>query len=191
MRTIFVILLPTLAIAAAIAALVLLDRLLLWMEAREWICWRKRKPKGGGGGISATLTAMHQLVEPEVRHVIEERDQRRTADTSDQGAPPGENTSPGPLTRRRPPATIESIGASRMSLVLIELIEDPDEGGFTARVPDIPAYGEGETEEQAIADLRDALKGYIQTFGLEDAMARMVAPRVLPATWNLAELARG
>ena len=39
-----------------------------------------------------------------------------------------------------------------------ELIPDPEEGGFTARVPDIPAYGEGETEEEAIADLKEALQ---------------------------------
>ncbi len=35
----------------------------------------------------------------------------------------------------------------------IELIPDPDVGGFTACLPDIPAYGEGETPEAAIADL--------------------------------------
>ena len=28
---------------------------------------------------------------------------------------------------------------------------------YTTRVPDIPAYGEGETEEEAIADLKEAL----------------------------------
>ena len=33
----------------------------------------------------------------------------------------------------------------------IEFIPDAEQGGFTARVPDILAYGEGETEEQAIA----------------------------------------
>lgn len=43
-----------------------------------------------------------------------------------------------------------------MSLV-VELIPDEEEGGFTARIPDIPAYGEGDTEEEAIADLRKAL----------------------------------
>jgi len=75
--------------------------------------------------------------------------------------------------------------------MMIELIEDPDEGGFTARVPDIPAYGEGATEEQAIADLREALRGYIQTFGLDDAMSRITAPQLRPSGWDLAELARG
>lgn len=47
----------------------------------------------------------------------------------------------------------------------VELIPDHEQGGFTARVPDIPAYGEGETEEEAIADLVEAIRGYIEAFG--------------------------
>jgi predicted RNase H-like HicB family nuclease len=73
----------------------------------------------------------------------------------------------------------------------IELIPDPEEGGFTARMPDIPAYGEGETEEEAIADLQEALKGYIETYGLEDAMSRLVAPQLREVGWDLKGLARG
>ncbi len=71
----------------------------------------------------------------------------------------------------------------------IELIPDPDAGGFTARLPDVPAYGEGETEEEAIADLRAALKAYIDAFGLEDATSRLVNPQLRPAQWDLKELA--
>ncbi len=55
----------------------------------------------------------------------------------------------------------------------VEIIADSEEGGFTARLPGIPAYGEGETEEEAIADLREALQGYVEAFGLEDALARL------------------
>jgi len=77
-----------------------------------------------------------------------------------------------------------------MSEMVIELVEDSDEGGFTARVPDIPAYGEGDTEDEAIADLREALKGYIQTFGPDDAMSRVIKPQIRPAVWDLTELAR-
>ena len=74
----------------------------------------------------------------------------------------------------------------------IELIPDQEQGGFTARVPDIPAYGEGETEEEAIADLEQALRGYIETFGLEDALSRLMAtPALRSVNWNLATLARG
>jgi len=66
-----------------------------------------------------------------------------------------------------------------MQRLTVELIPDPEVGGFTARVPDIPAYGEGETEEEAIADLREALRGCVEAFGLEDRLARVNAPTSL------------
>lgn len=58
----------------------------------------------------------------------------------------------------------------------IKLIPDPDYGGFTALIPDIPAYGEGDTEQAAIADLKLALSSYIEAFGLEDALSRLNQP---------------
>lgn len=63
-----------------------------------------------------------------------------------------------------------------MARITVELIPDPDKGGFTARIPDIPAYGEGETEDEAIADLKEAVRGYVEAFGLDDALARLSAP---------------
>lgn len=60
-----------------------------------------------------------------------------------------------------------------MNQIVVELIADLDEGGYTARIPDIPAYGEGETKEEAIDDLKEAVRRYIETFGLDDARARM------------------
>lgn len=75
--------------------------------------------------------------------------------------------------------------------IFVELIPDSEQGGFTARVPDIPAYGEGETEEEAIADLREALRGYIEAFGLDDALSRVSSPAIRRVDWNLAELAHG
>jgi predicted RNase H-like HicB family nuclease len=62
-----------------------------------------------------------------------------------------------------------------MRQLTVELIPDPEQGGFTARVPEIPAYGEGETEEQAIADLTEALRAYVEALGVEDALARINA----------------
>ncbi len=59
----------------------------------------------------------------------------------------------------------------------IELIPDPEEGGYTATVPDIPAYGEGETEEEAIADLKQALRAFINAAGLDETLAR-IRPRL-------------
>lgn len=78
-----------------------------------------------------------------------------------------------------------------MKQITVEIIPDPDEGGFTARLPDIPAYGEGETEDEAIADLKEALRGYIEAFGIEDARARLTAPVTLrQLDLDLEELAR-
>ena len=77
-----------------------------------------------------------------------------------------------------------------MSLT-IELIPDPEQGGFTARLPDIPAYGEGETEQAAIDDLKQAIRGYIDTFGLDDALARVSQPALRTIELDLAELAGG
>ena len=59
----------------------------------------------------------------------------------------------------------------------IELIPDPEQGGVTARLPDIPAYGEAESEEAAIADLREAIQGYIEVFGLRRCPARIYCRR--------------
>ena len=71
-----------LIIIAIAAGLVALDRLALWMEKRGWIYWRKVKPKGGG--IAAGMTAFHQLVEPQVRQVIEDRERRQATEEQDQ-----------------------------------------------------------------------------------------------------------
>ena len=66
-----------------------------------------------------------------------------------------------------------------MRTLTVELIPDPEQGGFTARMPDIPAYGEGETEEEAIADLKEALGAYIEAFGLGEAVSRLNPPSSL------------
>ena len=61
----------------------------------------------------------------------------------------------------------------------VEIIPDPDLGGFTARIPDIPAYGQGGIEEEALADLQEALRTYVEAFGLDDALARVNSPVAL------------
>jgi predicted RNase H-like HicB family nuclease len=77
-------------------------------------------------------------------------------------------------------------------MITVELIPDPEQGGFTARPPDIPAYGEGETEDEAIADLKEAIRGYIETFGMDDARARLTSPvTVRQVDLDLAELSGG
>jgi predicted RNase H-like HicB family nuclease len=88
------------------------------------------------------------------------------------------------MRQRCVPETPGSNGSSpryneRMKYLTVEIIPDPEQGGFTARVPDIPAYGEGPSEEEAIADLREGLAAYIEAFGIDDALARVNAPSSL------------
>lgn len=59
--------------------------------------------------------------------------------------------------------------------VAIELIPDLEQGGFTAFIPDLPALGEGETKEEAIVDLKKAIRLYVDEFGMEEALSRIVA----------------
>lgn len=75
-------------------------------------------------------------------------------------------------------------------MITVELIPDREQGGFTACIPDIPAYGEGDTEEEAIADLKEAVLAYVEAFGLEDALSRITAPTVRQLDWNLMDLVR-
>ncbi len=61
-------------------------------------------------------------------------------------------------------------------LVTVELIPDPEQGGFTAFIPDLPAIGEGKTEKEAIADLKKGIRLYVDEYGLEDALSRVAGP---------------
>jgi predicted RNase H-like HicB family nuclease len=73
----------------------------------------------------------------------------------------------------------------------IEIIPDPEQGGYMARLPNIPAYGEGETENEAIDDLKEAIRGYIDAFGLEDALSRVAQPALRTIELDLMDLAHG
>ncbi len=76
---------------------------------------------------------------------------------------------------------------SVLPLVAIELIPDHDMGGFTAHIPDIPAYGEGATEEEAIADLKVGIQAFIEENGIEAALLRINSPSQL-RTVNFGDL---
>jgi hypothetical protein len=64
---------PTIWLAVgAAAALLALDRLLLWMESRGWIYWRRTK-KQTGAHLGDAFLEIQAMVQPGMRHVVEER----------------------------------------------------------------------------------------------------------------------
>lgn len=80
----------------------------------------------------------------------------------------------------RPDLTFQfGVRITDMQRLMVELTPDFELGGFAARVADIPAYGEGSTEDEAMADLMQALTAYIEAFGLDDAVGRLNSPSSL------------
>lgn len=76
------------AVLAAISVasgLVLLDRLLLALERRGWIYWRRSR--GSSGSLGNAMLDVQKILEPSKRHVVEER--RRSPDERpEDGDPP-------------------------------------------------------------------------------------------------------
>jgi hypothetical protein len=68
-----------------VVAVGLVDRLLLWLEDRDWIYYRTRKPK-----LTSVATALFQLqaiVQPEKQHIVEQQREIRE-EGDEEGAPP-------------------------------------------------------------------------------------------------------
>jgi hypothetical protein len=64
-----------LVVAGILLVLCALDRLLLWMERRGWLYYRKKRPSGGA--MSSVLSTMQQLVEPQTPNVYEVTEQAK------------------------------------------------------------------------------------------------------------------
>lgn len=62
------------------------------------------------------------------------------------------------------PLTDDATGEAYILLGL-EFQADPESGSIVAHAPGIPAYGEGDSEKEAILALAAALNGYIEAFG--------------------------
>ena len=88
-----------LGIAAAVLVLWLADRVLLWMERREWIYWRRRKGTPSRPGLVRASLELQTLLEPEKRYVLELKKEEKTLE-DDSGAPP----IPPPSGRQAPDA---------------------------------------------------------------------------------------
>jgi hypothetical protein len=67
-------------------ALFVLDRLLLWMERRGWIYYRKRSPSGGSG-VGNALLEVQSLIEPDKKEILEVMREDKS-EQAESGAPP-------------------------------------------------------------------------------------------------------
>lgn len=72
-------------IGAVALGIFVLDRLGLWLEAKGWLYWRKKKPSGGGFGHA--LQEFEAFLRPSARHVIEMK-QTDSKPRHDQGDDP-------------------------------------------------------------------------------------------------------
>jgi len=52
-------------------------------------------------------------------------------------------------------------------VVTAELTPDEEEGGYSVYCPELDIYTQGETVEEATANLREAAEGYIEVVGLD------------------------
>lgn len=68
-----------------VAVLLVLDRLLLAAEARGWIYWRRRR--ASPGTLGNAVASMHALLEPDRRHLAEERRAVRREEEDEDGPP--------------------------------------------------------------------------------------------------------
>jgi hypothetical protein len=72
-------------ILATLVGLFVLDRILLWIEARGWIYYRRNKPGRGAGTYH--LLEWNSAFDPTMRQVLEER-VRESVQDEESGEPP-------------------------------------------------------------------------------------------------------
>ena len=79
-----------LGLACAIAlAVFLVDRLLLWLEWRGWIDYRRTYPgRLNAGQVGPAFLGIQALLEPEKRHAVEEQTALKTERDESGGGPP-------------------------------------------------------------------------------------------------------
>lgn len=70
-------------ILSTLVALFAFDRLMLWMERRGWIYWRRRH--ASPGTLGRAMLEMQSMVEPQVGHQLEEEER---SDEATPGDPP-------------------------------------------------------------------------------------------------------
>lgn len=76
-----------------------------------------------------------------------------------------------------------------LTKVPVHIEYDAEEKRFSAFVPDIPGCGEGATEAEAIEDLIEALRLYIEVRGIDRAIS-LIRPQPQVRELDLSDLTR-
>ena len=71
---------------AAVILLFLADQVLLWMERRDWIDWRKNEKTPDRASLGSAALEIQILLEPEKRYVLELKREEKTLE-DDEGGP--------------------------------------------------------------------------------------------------------
>ncbi|MBP0454067.1 hypothetical protein J5Y04_31670 [Kitasatospora sp. RG8] len=67
---------PAVGAVAAVPALLLVDRLLLWMERRGWIYWRRRRAGVGAASSLSMMDELNAFLSPGRQQMREEKERR-------------------------------------------------------------------------------------------------------------------
>jgi hypothetical protein len=62
--------------------LLILDQVLRWMERKDWIYYKRKRPSSS---TRAVMSVFQEMVQPEIRHVWEDQKQR-AAETNEKQA---------------------------------------------------------------------------------------------------------
>lgn len=81
--------------AAVVAAVLVLDRVLLWMERRGWIFYRHRR--AAPGTLGSALVELESLMQPARQHVVDVRRARPEQASPDANVETAKGGTPGRL----------------------------------------------------------------------------------------------
>lgn len=84
-------------IAVTAVAIFAVDRLLLWMEAKGWLYYRRNKPRGGAATYH--MMQIHSIYDPGIQEVIEVK-YGEEQEEDESGDPPGPSDA-GAITEER------------------------------------------------------------------------------------------
>ena len=75
--------------------------------------------------------------------------------------------------------------------VFVELNIRLEQGKVEARIPNVPVIGEGNTEDEAIANLKQSFFDYTKRVGLQTTLSQFNFPSAFRyLEWDLAEIDR-